>query len=130
MIDPDKRRLLHEYLEQGTTKSEAARKLGISRDTVHRWIRQGRLTTDGDGARRRRGVTKLEPYKPAVVARIRADPGVTVTALLAEIRDAGYGGGYTILKEYVRSIRPEGRARERRDQARPAVADFNRFRFS
>src|SRR5690606_22141222 len=23
MIDPDKRRLLHEYLEQGTTKSEA-----------------------------------------------------------------------------------------------------------
>ena len=31
--------LLRHYLEQGTSKSAMARRLGVSRDTIHRWIR-------------------------------------------------------------------------------------------
>ncbi|MBA3639564.1 MAG: helix-turn-helix domain-containing protein, partial [Acidobacteria bacterium] len=33
--------LLRHYLAQGASKSELARQLGISRDTIHRWIRSG-----------------------------------------------------------------------------------------
>ena len=38
--------LLRHYLEQGVSKSALARKLGISRDTIYRWIRSGELERD------------------------------------------------------------------------------------
>jgi DNA invertase Pin-like site-specific DNA recombinase len=38
--------LLRHYLEPGTSKSALARQLGVSRDTVHRWIRDGHLDRD------------------------------------------------------------------------------------
>jgi len=44
------RRLLRHYLEQGTRKSALARQLGVSRDTIHRWIRAGDLDRDLDSA--------------------------------------------------------------------------------
>ena len=40
--------LLRHYLEQGISKSALSRKLGISRDTIHRWIRSGQLERDLD----------------------------------------------------------------------------------
>ena len=42
MIGRETRMLLRHYLEQGASKSALARQLGISRDTIHRWIRDGR----------------------------------------------------------------------------------------
>ncbi len=59
MIGREKRMLLRHYLEQGGSKSALARQLGISRDTVHRWIRAGdhhASFTDHDSTGR---VTKL-----------------------------------------------------------------------
>jgi hypothetical protein len=38
--------LLRHYLAQGESESALARQLGISRDTVHRWIRDGDLGRD------------------------------------------------------------------------------------
>ena len=43
MFGRETRMLLRHYLEQGTTKSVLARRLGVSRDTIHRWIRDGDL---------------------------------------------------------------------------------------
>jgi transposase len=43
MIGRETRMLLRHYLEQGASKSALARQLGISRDTIHRWIRAGDL---------------------------------------------------------------------------------------
>jgi transposase-like protein len=42
MIGRETRMLLRHYLAQGASKSELARQLGISRDTIHRWIQIGR----------------------------------------------------------------------------------------
>ena len=41
-----KRVLLRHYLEQGTTKVANTRQVGVSRDTIHRWIRTGQLDRD------------------------------------------------------------------------------------
>jgi transposase-like protein len=41
MIGRETRMLRRHYLEQGASKSALARQLGISRDTIHRWIRAG-----------------------------------------------------------------------------------------
>jgi transposase-like protein len=38
--------LLRHYLEEGRSKSALARQLGVSRDTIHRRIREGDLDRD------------------------------------------------------------------------------------
>jgi transposase len=50
--------------------------------------------------------TKLDPYKGIIHARLDAFPQLTAQRLLEEIRAAGYAGGYTQLKAFVREIRP------------------------
>ena len=68
MIGRETRMLLRHYLEQGGSKSALARALGVSRDTVHRWIRAGDLDRDLDTTPvqygpRRPVPTKLDAYK-------------------------------------------------------------------
>jgi hypothetical protein len=48
MFGRETRMLLRHYLEHGTSKSALARELGVSRDTIHRWIRDGDLDRDLD----------------------------------------------------------------------------------
>ena len=48
MIGRETRMLLRHYLEQGASKSALARQLGVSRDTIHRWIRDGEFDRDLD----------------------------------------------------------------------------------
>ena len=68
MFGRETRMLLRHYLEQGTSKSALARQLGVSRDTIHRWIREGDLDRDLDDEPVRYGPrppvpTKLDAYK-------------------------------------------------------------------
>jgi transposase len=55
-------------------------------------------------------VTRLEPYKPIIQARLEAFPLLTAQRLFEELRGAGYSGGYTQLKDYVRQVRPHAPA--------------------
>ena len=48
MFGRETRMLLRHYLEHGKSKSALARELGVSRDTIHRWIRAGDLDRDLD----------------------------------------------------------------------------------
>src|SRR5215213_6897361 len=111
MFGRETRMLLRHYLEQGSSKSELARQLGVSRDTIHRWIRDGDLERDLDADAVRYGprprvATKLDAYKPIIDARLTAYPELSSVRLLDEIRGAGYAGGYSQLKAYVRRVRP------------------------
>ena len=111
MIGRETRMLLRHYLEQGASKSALARQLGVSRDTVHRWIRAGDLDRDLDTATVRYGPrrpvpTKLDAYKAIIEMRLAAYPQLSAVRLLAEIRAAGFAGSYTQLKEFVRQVRP------------------------
>ena len=111
MFGRETRMLLRHYLEQGTSKSALARKLGVHRDTIHRWIRDGELDRDLDGEPVRYGprrpvATKLDAYKAIVEARLAAYPQLSAVRLLDEIRAAGYAGGYTQLKAFVQRVRP------------------------
>src|SRR5215218_6169911 len=81
MIGRETRMLLRHYLEQGASKSALARQLGVSRDTVHRWIRAGDLDRDLDTTPVRYGPrrpvpTKLDAYKAIIETRRAAYPGV------------------------------------------------------
>ena len=79
MFGRETRMVLRHYLEQGASKSALARQLGVSRDTIHRWIRAGDLERDLDATPVRYGPrppvpTKLEAYKPIIEARLAAYP--------------------------------------------------------
>jgi transposase len=130
--------LLRHYLAQGASKSALARQFGISRDTVHRWIRDGDLDRDLDAlpvryGPRPAGPTKLDAYKGIIETRLAAYPELSAVRLLAEIRAAGYTGGYTQLKDLVRQVRPspppEALIRFETSAGRQAQVDFARFRF-
>ena len=115
MIGRETRMLLRHYLAQGASKSALARQLGISRDTIHRWIRSGDLDRDLETTPVRYGPrrpvpTKLDAYKAIIETRLAAYPALSAVRLLAEIRAAGYDGSYTQLKAFVRQIRPDAAA--------------------
>jgi len=130
--------LLRHYLEQGTSKSALARKLGVHRDTIHRWIRDGELDRDLDGepvryGPRRAVATKLDAYKAIVETRLAAYPQLSAVRLFDEIRAAGYVGGYTQLKAFVQRVRPAlppaPVIRFETPAGRQAQVDFARFVF-
>ena len=111
MIGRGKRVLLRHYLEQGMTKAAIARQVGVSRDTIYRWIRTGQLDRDLDEEAVRYGPrppvpSKLDPYKAIIEARLAEYPKLTATRLFKEVRDAGYPGSYSQVKRYVRRVRP------------------------
>ena len=104
MIGWERRVLLRHYLDEGLTVTEISRELGISRQTIYRWINEGELDRNLEEVRygpRPPVPTKLDPYKAIVRERLEEYPELTAVRLLAEIRAAGYPGGYTQLKEYV-----------------------------
>jgi transposase len=138
MIGRETRMLLRHYLAQGVSKSALARQLGIHRDTIHRWIRDGDLDRDLDATAvcygpRPAVPTKLDAYKGIIEARLAAYPQLSAVRLLDEIRAAGYAGGYTQLKDFVRQVRPAlppaPVIRFETPAGRQAQVDFARFRF-
>lgn len=138
MIGRETRMLLRHYLGQGGSKSALARQLGISRDTVHRWIRDGDLDRDLETDAVRYGPrpavpTKLDRFKAVIEARLTAYPDLSAVRLLEEIRAAGYDGGYSQLKAFVRRVRPtpppDPVIRFETPPGRQAQVDFARFRF-
>ena len=93
------------------TKTELAERFGISRQTIYRWIRSGELDRDLSAAgvhysARAPVATKLDRYRDILVSRLGEYPDLTAVRLFEEIKAAGYAGGYTQVKEYVRKVRP------------------------
>jgi transposase len=130
--------LLRHFLEQGKSKSALARELGVSRDTIHRWIRTGDLDRDLDQqpmiyGPRRPVPTKLDRFRPILETRLTAFPELSAVRLFEEIRAAGYTGGYSQLKAAVRQLRPvpslEPVVRFETPPGRQGQVDFAEFRF-
>ena len=130
--------LLREYLEQGLTKTALAVKLGLSRRTIHHWIETGQLDRDLDNEavlykKRPSTPRKIAPYCEIIHSRLEAFPELSAERVYRELRAAGYEGGYTQVKEYVRKVRPrpapEPVVRFETLPGHQAQVDFAHFRF-
>ena len=103
--------LLKYYLDQGVSKAELSRRFGVSRGTIHYWLRTGQLDRDPSAGARgyapRPPVThKLDPYKGVIDARLETYPKLSAKRLFDEVRAAGYPGSYESVRNYVRATRP------------------------
>jgi transposase len=81
-----------------------ARHLRMSRPTVARYL--------NEPARPRtpvRRAGKLDPYKPTIEDWLAQDPQVSAVVIAQRLRPAGYTGGISILKDYLRQVRPARR---------------------
>ncbi len=130
--------LLKHLLEEGLKKTAIAERLGVSRRLVHHWIKTGQLDLDlsngAPSARQRfEGPSKLEPYKEIIRTRLESYPELSAIRLFDECRLAGYPGGQSQLRRFVREVRPKPPVDEVVRFETPAglqgQVDFGEFKF-
>ena len=105
MLSKEELIVLRHYVKEGLTKTAIAKTLGINRRTVHRNLSNGK-DEPGYGPRPKKP-SKLDHYKVYLLGRIETFPELYANRLLTEVRDLGYEGGFTILKDYPRVKRPK-----------------------
>ncbi len=91
---------------QGKSIKEIQRELGISRNTVRKYLRSEAAPGYGPRAPR---PTKLDPFKGYLLERIAAasPDWIPATVLLREIQVLGYPGGITQLKAFLAEQKPK-----------------------
>jgi len=87
--------------KDGLRVSQIAATVGHDERTVQHWIEEGHYRQRKTAPR----PSKLDPYKPQIVRWLETHPYSSVQ-ILQRIRELGYQGGISILKDYVARIRP------------------------
>lgn len=82
-----------ELHREGLTISAIAERTGKDRKTVRKYIRQGVSVPSYTPRAARARV--MDPYLCYVSERVKTFPELTASRLLREVRELGYGGGYT-----------------------------------
>jgi transposase len=122
--------MILELHRQGVGVSAIARRVDLDRKTVRRYIAQG-LEPPAYGPRQPR-VSLLRAFEPYLRERLAAFPQLTGRRLHRELRELGYSGGYTILTDLLREIRPGEvspfEIRFETPPGRQAQVDFAHFR--
>ena len=97
--------VLSHYLRQGVPKTVIANKLGISRMTVYRHIGSGKgEPTYGPRSPK---PSLLDRHRDYIRGRLGLYPELTAVRLLSEIKEMGYQGKYTTVKDYIRIVRTQ-----------------------
>jgi len=88
---------------KGLSIKEIARRTGHSRNTIRAALRSPEPPRYGPRASR---PSKLDPFKAKIHELLGEDGAIPSQVIRDQITAAGYGGGKTILDDYVRELRP------------------------
>jgi len=87
----------HEHM----TATQIARELSLDPRTIVYWLDQPRFRARQPAQR----ASKLDAYKPAI-KRLLAQHPFTAVQIFQRLREQGYDGGISILRDYLRVVRP------------------------
>jgi transposase len=96
--------MILELHRQGLSVSAIARQLGIDRKTVRAYVARGLEPPAYKPRPSRPGI--IDPFKTYLHERLAVYPGLTAVRLSRELRERGYGGGYSAVRDCVRDLRP------------------------
>src|SRR5215468_7418987 len=92
---------------QGKSIRTIAKELGLARNTVRKYLRGG-----VEVQTRPKRSSKLDPYKVHVRRWIEEDHLYNCEALVRRLQAAGYSGKTTLVKDFVRPLRPRAAGRQ------------------
>jgi transposase len=91
----------HLHAHQGLSASQIAKELGLDPRTVAYWLAQEQFRPRKPRPRS----SKLDPFKPEIVRMLERYP-YSATQVFQRLGEQGFDGGYSIVKAYVRTVRP------------------------
>ena len=83
--------------------SSLSKQTGYDRKTIRKYLTQCKSL---DELHRKQRESKLDPFKEHLRERLEQFPRLSSVRLLEEIQSQGYTGKETILKDYLRAVRP------------------------
>jgi len=92
---------IEDQRRRGVFQKDIAFDLGVHPRTVRRALKRGSAPS---GKRPKARCSKLDPYKP-LVDRLLGEGVWNAQVILSELRERGYSGGYTIVRDYVQPKR-------------------------
>ena len=94
-------KIKHLNENDGLTAQQIGRELVLDVRTVKKWMDETQFKPRKNPSR----PSKLDPFKRDIVRLLEAHP-YTAIQIFQRIREQGFDGRYTIVKEYVRKVRP------------------------
>lgn len=94
-------KIKHLNRQDGLTAQQIARELALDVRTVKKWFGQERFKPRISASR----ASKLDPFRAEIVRMLHAHP-YTATQIFQRIREQGFAGRYSIIKDFVRKVRP------------------------
>jgi transposase len=99
----DKRTIfeIHRLHDMGMKERKIARRLGISRQSVRKYLVNPDITRPAPAPK----TSKLEPYYESIHKLLEQWPDASAVVIKQRIDAQGYSGGITILRDYLQAVR-------------------------
>ena len=95
---------IRQYREEGLKAGQIADKMAMDSRTVSKWLEKDAYQLRLPCHR----ASKLDPYKDTIVSMLERHP-FTAMQVYQKINEQGFEGSYSIVKEYIRKVRPKQR---------------------
>ena len=92
---------IHRLAHDGLSVHKIATHLGLSRQTVHKYLAD-------PTPQRPRGTraSKLDPFKDAIAGLLEVAPQASAMVVHQRLAERGFDGGISIIRDYLRRVRP------------------------
>jgi len=95
--------MIRNLYAQGLSIKAISKKTGFDRKTIRKYLNG---TSVPEPKKRAKKTSKLDEYKDYITTKLHEGP-YTASRLYREIQEMGFTGKYTIVKDFVRKVRPE-----------------------